>query len=141
MIYWVVCELNGEPVRQESLLTIVFDVCLICVCNLFEEMAAWKQVLNFEMIFGGFAILVLVSLQMLGFWKLSLFEWVLKKWDIPIWRRFNFELSFKLCIWKFLDDHKVGLDTLLWVQSRGAKIHKSFYWVLKVWDSQSRHES
>ena len=104
----------------------LFWLCLICICNLFDEMAAWNQVLNFEMIFGGFARLVLVSLQMLGFWKLILFEWVLKKWDLPIWRRFNFELSFKLCIWMFLYDHKVGLGTLLWVLSTGAKIHTCF---------------
>ena len=95
MIYWASCELTGEQVRPILLHTIVFDVCLICVCNLFDEMAAWNQVLNFEMIFGGFARLVLVRLQMLGFWKLSLFEWFLKKWDLPIWNRFNFKLSFK----------------------------------------------
>ena len=47
-------------------------------------MAARIQVLNFEKIFGGCARLVLVSLQMLGFLKLSLFEWFLKKWDLPI---------------------------------------------------------
>ena len=40
---------------------------MICVCKVFDEMAAIIQVLNFEKIFGGFARLVLVSLQMLGF--------------------------------------------------------------------------
>ena len=50
---------------------------MICVCKVFDEMAARIQVLNFEKIFGGCARLVLVSLQMLGFWKLSLFEWFL----------------------------------------------------------------
>ena len=82
-----------EQVRLKSLLQIVFRFCLICICKVFDEMAARIQVLNFEKIFGGCARLVLVSLQMLGFWKLSLFEWFLKKWDLPTWYGFNFALS------------------------------------------------
>ena len=67
MIYWAGCELTREQVRLQSLLTIVFGFCLICVCQVFDEMAARTQVLNFEKIFGGCARLVLVSLQILGF--------------------------------------------------------------------------
>ena len=67
MIYYAGCELEREPVRQESLLTIVFEFCLICICKVCDEMAARIQVLNFENIFGGCARHVLVSLWMLGF--------------------------------------------------------------------------
>ena len=41
--------------------------CLNYVHQVFVKMAERTQVLNFEKIFGGFARLVLVSLQMLGF--------------------------------------------------------------------------
>ncbi len=87
--FWMITRwaliLEREQVRPESLHTIVFRFCLICICKVFDEMAAWIQVLNFEKIFGMCDRLVLVSLQMLGFWKLSLFGWFLKKWDLPIW--------------------------------------------------------
>ena len=60
------------------LFQIVFGFYLIYVHKVFDEMAARIQVLNFEKIFGGCARHVLRILWMLGFWKLSLFEWFLK---------------------------------------------------------------
>ena len=43
MIYWDGCELEREQVRLQSLLTIVFKILMICVYNVFDEMAARIQ--------------------------------------------------------------------------------------------------
>ena len=59
--------INGEHCLAKLLLKTVKFGQIDLLPPMFDEMAARSQVLNFEKIFGGFARLVLVSLQMLGF--------------------------------------------------------------------------
>ena len=59
----------------KSLLSIVFVVCLICVCKVFDEMAERDSNLNFEFKLGGFARNILGSLWLVGLVKGHWFGW------------------------------------------------------------------
>ena len=62
----------------------MFDVCLICICKVFDEMAARTLNLNFGFKLGGFARHILGSVWLVGLVKGHWFGWVLKMGDLHI---------------------------------------------------------
>ena len=78
------CEPEREQVRPKSLLTIVFDVCLFCVCKVFDEMAERDSNLNFWFKLGGCTSYIFSSLWLVGKVKGNWFGWFLRIGDLHI---------------------------------------------------------
>ena len=114
------CEPEREQVRPNSLLTIVFDVCLFCVCTVFDEMAERDSNLNFWFKLCGCTSYILSSLWLVGKVNWNWFGWFLRIG----WSSHMNQIQFWNVFWIKLSTVSVSLKGGLWF---------TFTWSSKGW--------